>query len=656
MKRTRFDSSADGVSRESAGPVPKISRKIRACQECQGRKIKCGLEPGQDRCARCVRLGLECVVNKSLQTLLDDENEWKESMELQVRNLQAALAEVQRHLNLAQAVPVQLPSSQQNLQISSHSPALPRRLVTQGSPAASSPLRPSDVTAMTRENSPEPLMHEAQDEDIGNAPMASLFEVTKLRNIRSDPGATVHQKTTLVPEPDFISQGKVSLNEAEGLFSTFCGTLNAYLWGGIALVHKTLAETRNSSTLLTAAILAVTALHAQDGGTAFDKCYPIFLELTSQSVFQRYHSLDDVRGLCLGAFWLSDVSWKLSGLAVRIATELKLHQFCAKALQGTSPEHVEKARLWYFLYVCDHHFSIAYGRPPVIHDDATITSHESLLQLPGITQADFRLHSQVGVFIILSRVFHTFGSDRSRLVANDEFGALRRYDVDLGHWRDHWESRLVPDHHISNYPAKGVILHYHFARLQLFSICLRGLNPSSQYLISSERRAFVNLAIQSATSALELILDDPDMRRSVIGVPLYLLTTLSYASMFLMKVQLHWKQADFSLRGDEVVLLIERTVILLNETRKCARHVAHYIGRGLNNMLQKVKERDRQDEQVTPSSDPALAVPWLETQRNGWQSTDWTGWAFDGDMMAHFDGVEHYPLNMLNLLHSQLPE
>ncbi|KAH7017114.1 hypothetical protein EDB80DRAFT_772593 [Ilyonectria destructans] len=656
MKRTRFDSSADGVSRESAGPLPKISRKIRACQECQGRKIKCDIENGQNRCARCARLGLECVVNKSLQTLLEGENEWKESMEQQVRNLQAALADVQRRLNMPQTVPHQLSLNHQDTQMPAQNPGLPTHLVSQVSPAANSPLRPSDVTAMTRENSPEAAIHEAQEQAIGNAPMASLFEVTKLRNIRSDPGATIHPKETLAPEPDFIAQGKVSLNEAEALFSTFCGTLNAYLWGGIALVHKTLAETRNSSTLLAAAILAVTALHAQDGGQAFDRCYPIFLELTSQSVFKRYHSLDDIRGLCLGAFWLSDVSWKLSGLAVRIATELKLHKFCSKALQGTSPEHVEKARLWYFLYVCDHHFSIAYGRPPVIHDDATITSHETLLHLPGITQADFRLHSQVGVFIILSRVFHTFGSDRSRLVANDEFAALRRYDVDLGHWRDHWESRLDPDHYISNYPAKGVVLHYHFARLQLFSICLRGLSPSAQYLVSSERRNFVNLAIQSACSALELILDDPDMRRSVIGVPLYLLTTISYASMFLMKVQLHWKQANFALRGDEVILLMERTVVLLDETRQCVRHVAHYIGRGLNNMLQKLKERERQDEQATPSSNPAAPIAWTETPRDGWQSTDWSGWVFDGDMMGQFDGIDHNPLNMLDLLHSQLPE
>ena len=67
-------------------------------------------------------------------------------------------------------------------------------------------------------------------------------------------------------------------------------------------------------------------------------------------MLNRHHSLDDLRALCIGAFWLSDVSWKLSGYAVRIATERNLHQCYRKAIQG-SPEHREQTQLWYILYV-----------------------------------------------------------------------------------------------------------------------------------------------------------------------------------------------------------------------------------------------------------------------------------------------------------------
>lgn len=309
--------------------------------------------------------------------------------------------------------------------------------------AASSPIAVNDATAMTRANSSDPTHHGiSQTQPVLDTPMASLYEVTKLRNIRSDPQTVSSPSIDNVQGLDPIARGKLSLQEGERLFSTFKETLDAYLWSRVALVHETLEEARASSTLLTTAILTVTALHEQDQGRTFDICYPIFLQLASQSVFARYHTLDDIRGLCIGAFWLSDLSWKLSGLAVRIATELNLHQFSAEGFRNASEEQLEKSRLWYLLYVCDHHFSIAYGRPPVISESAVITRHENVLKAPDVRQSDLRLHSQVGVFIILSRMFHTFGSDQSRLVTNDEFEALRRYDIDLDLWRDHWERRL----------------------------------------------------------------------------------------------------------------------------------------------------------------------------------------------------------------------
>lgn len=528
-------------------------------------------------------------------------------------------------------------------------------------PNGPSPSRPRITTAMTRENSIEAENHEPYDEAIVNAPMASLFEVTKLRNIRSDPGAHIHRPSSRQTEPDFISQGRISVEEAEALFASFRGTLNAYLWGGIALVHETLDSVRASSTLLTSAILAVTALHAQDEGRSYDVCYPIFLELVSQTMFDRYHTLDDVRALCIGAFWLSDVSWKLSGLAVRIATELNLHQACAKALHdGTS--YAQEARLWYFLYVCDHHFSIAYGRPPVINENPTITCHEHFLQRPDCTQADLRLHSQVGIFIILSRVFHTFGPDRSRMIGSDEFETLRRFDADMGYWRDRWKTRLEPNPYISEYPAKGVTLHYHFARLLLFSICLRGLQPSGQASMSPERRQFVNMAIASAAAALDLILNDSDMRRAVIGVPLYLLTTMAYACLFLMKCQSQWKSANLNIHHGDVVALIESTVQLLEDTRSCVRHVAHYLGRGLRGMLEKLKEHNdaerqqlqqmqqQQHQQAFDDKSGSVAMQsaniWAQGQGQAWP--DWNSW------MPQYTLAPEY--NFLGALNSQLPE
>ncbi|OAF55858.2 hypothetical protein VC83_08034 [Pseudogymnoascus destructans] len=190
--------------------------------------------------------------------------------------------------------------------------------------------------AMTRENSQEPTQSRANDTLVTD-PMGALYEVTKLRNLRSNNlHGHVYAARPTILEDDFISKAKVSEADAEELFRTFSTSLNHYLWGGIALVHEDLISVRRSSSLLLAAILTVTALHVPGKEQVFGICYAAFTALVCDSMFDRYHTLDGIRALCIGAFWLSDVS----------------------SMRG-SREHFEGARLWYFIYVCDHHFSIA---------------------------------------------------------------------------------------------------------------------------------------------------------------------------------------------------------------------------------------------------------------------------------------------------------
>lgn len=124
----------------------------------------------------------------------------------------------------------------------------------------------------------------------------------------------------------------------------FRDNLNQYLYN-IALAHDDLESARASSSLLTSAIFTVAALHVPQHHHLFQMLYSEFLRLVSTSMFDRGHRLDDVRGLCIGAFWLMDISWKLSGHAIRIATEMNIHQSFGKAIAG-SRQHYEQTQLW----------------------------------------------------------------------------------------------------------------------------------------------------------------------------------------------------------------------------------------------------------------------------------------------------------------------
>lgn len=58
------------------GRIPTISRKVRACAACKKQKIRCDFEDGEPTCVRCKKMKLDCVVNRSLQTILDEDVEF----------------------------------------------------------------------------------------------------------------------------------------------------------------------------------------------------------------------------------------------------------------------------------------------------------------------------------------------------------------------------------------------------------------------------------------------------------------------------------------------------------------------------------------------------------------------------------------------------
>ncbi|EPE30104.1 Zn2/Cys6 DNA-binding protein [Glarea lozoyensis ATCC 20868] len=607
MKRARVDESADKsedhVTKNSNNgakiPSVRVSKTVKACTECQNRKIRCDLaQSSSSSCTRCIKKGLKCTLNKSLQSILVDEAEWKMGMQNTSQQLQAAVSEILGVLNLPPLETFASPGSQpvSNVQRGVRFGSIASTSQVDGtSPLENMRSATPRTMAMTRENSNEPEhSHEGSGTLVG-APINTLYEVTRLRHLRGNPRSNDLTRNPL--DNDFISRGVIGEKEAQELFDTFNHSLNHYLWGGIALVHSDLTSVRKSSSLLLTAILAVTALHAPGGAATFDICYSEFTSLVSSSMLDRHHTLDGIRGLCIAAFWLSDLSWKLSGHAVRIATELNLHRSFAKALRGEA-EHIEAARLWYLLYVCDHHFSIAYGRPPVIHEDQAVVGHERFLQLPGITQADLRLHSQIAIFSVLTKMFHSFGPDVDHMLQENDLHLLGRFNMDLDNWRIRWESQLAPNPFISSYPSKGVSLHHHFGKLQLNALSLRGFQESPHSTtLSTSRREYANLAISSAVAILQLVISSPDIRNGLVGVPLYLHTMITYAAVFLLKVEQRWKPLQLGTDSILIRELVTQIIQLLKSVKASERFLAAHIAIGLQKMLERERPAQNQLQQ-----------------------------------------------------------
>lgn len=355
-----------------------------------------------------------------------------------------------------------------------------------------------------------------------------------------------------------------------------------------------MSQVRESSTILFTAIMLVSALHIPGKEAIHAICHKQFLELVSTAMFDRFHTLDDIRGLCIAAFWQPDLSWKLSGLCIRMATELNLHHafykaFYAPGLTETDRNsYIEKARVWYLLYVLDHHFSIAYGRPPVTAELLPIKEHTVFVNSSSTTPSDRRLISQVSLFVVMSKAYEIFGLEPDRVMNSDDASILThmKFTEETRNWRDHWRNALSVDKFIGNYPAKGVMLHHGFSELVLNSLALRGRQLENLEHLPLALRPLASRAIDAAHFILSFTMDEPAYRESLVGIPLYLHSMIAFAAVFLIKIAHKWHAIGVNINPDtQTKPLIEGMIQTLRACKAGANHMVYSMASGFERLL-----------------------------------------------------------------------
>lgn len=121
------------------------------------------------------------------------------------------------------------------------------------------------------------------------------------------------KRTLVAPQkqPDMIARNVLHARSAGALFDFYRDKLDQFLYG-ILGASSSLSEARLASPLLVDAVCTVAALHTTSENYA--SCRAVFMQQVSTQMFSKRKSPDDVRGLCIAAFWLSDISWSLMGL------------------------------------------------------------------------------------------------------------------------------------------------------------------------------------------------------------------------------------------------------------------------------------------------------------------------------------------------------
>lgn len=130
--------------------------------------------------------------------------------------------------------------------------------------------------------------------------------------------------------------------------------------------------------------------------------------------------------------------------------------------------------------------------------------------------------------------------------------------------------------------------------------------------MSAERKKRANLAIESAIGTLMVVLDEPDIQRALVGVPLYLHSMITFAAVFLLKIAAKGcsntvpssqnqrnsiASAGLDIDVSYVRVLVDRIIELMVSCSKRAseRHLSHHISRGLKKMLTGLEEWERRN-------------------------------------------------------------
>ncbi|KAG4428916.1 hypothetical protein IFR05_015603 [Cadophora sp. M221] len=450
------------------------------------------------------------------------------------------------------------------------------------------------------------------------------------------------------PALDIISRGIVTLDQAQMLFNVYITKHDNYIYG-VLEQSSTFVSVRSSSSLLLAAICAVVSLHVVSTDIPHEKCYEEFIRLSSSQLFSNGNSLQDVRALCIGAFWLPEISWTLVGNAVRVATEMQLHRAYRGAISGDRKAYVA-ARLYYLVHVCDHQFSIAYGRPPLTGEYEAVKAVDQFMACPFSTEDDGRLISQVKLWTTSSAVFSTFGTDTRHAMGDSDIGKFMKFNLALDTWRLNWSEKLKPHATIGNYPRKGVGLHYHFAKLYLCSHAFRGVSTeavASGAALSAEMRETADSAVLSATAILRSINTDDEFQSFMSNLPLYFDTMIAFASIFLFRISTSYSHV-IQVDAVEIMKLLRESIVVLERIASAIRpiHLLARITEGLRRLLEQFPEsRFPTSDEIVASPGHIINIPdHMDVTHD---QLDWIGGvSLDGFSMGNYDFLSNQQFDM----------
>lgn len=156
-------------------------------------------------------------------------------------------------------------------------------------------------------------------------------------------------------------------------------------------------------------------------------------------------------------------------------------------------------------------------------------------------------------------------------------------------YTDGWNANLSKETHaqVGDFPRKALTLHFYFAKLFISSHVFRGLTSDSRTdPIPPEFNQIATIAVESAKLIVNLIVQDTDIKAAFVGIPHYYHTMIAYACSFLLKIATKYR-SHLDVDEQSIFRMIGEVVGLCKSSQCTRRHLVHWMGEGLQELLSK---------------------------------------------------------------------
>lgn len=270
-------------------------------------------------------------------------------------------------------------------------------------------------------------------------------------------------------------------------------------------------------------------------------------------------------------------------------------------------------------------------------DDA-IRASLQFLETKHAVEDDARLLSQVQYWAVGSDIYETFGVDVDRPLDLAMIEPLRRHSIKLDEIRANWTERFAYNQYVGNYPRKGVGLHYHFAKLYLYSLAFRGIGRPGFKApeVALDIDELANAALLSATAIIRAVISDSEIQAFLNGLPTYFDVMIAFAVVFVLKVSTKYAH---SVRVDtsEIRALVAQLVEVLKAVTSSMhpRHLLVSVAKGCEKLLDSCASPDIQGP-VPSNAHVTMSQPTFDQGLYD-MSSAWNGQSFDNFFMGEFD-------------------